>query len=169
MVLKGLTLKNSTSYKDWQKRYWKFDNSLGRRQWGILRFQATGEDEPIARSTYMFKGNRSAGANAYTKPALMLHELKHVLGEKLFLDAMQEYYRRWALKHVNEKRLIDTVEEVTGYDLDWFFRSWLHDTRTLDYGISKWKKNRSILHDHIPYIEILGTSRMEGVTASIEI
>ena len=24
------------------------------------------------------------------------------------------------LKHVNEKRLIDTVEEVTGYDLDWF-------------------------------------------------
>ena len=139
----GFDLENNTSYKDWQKRYWKFDNSLGRRQWGILRFQATGEDEPIARSTYMFKGNRSAGANAYTKPALMLHELKHVLGEKLFLDAMQEYYRRWALKHVNEKRLIDTVEEVTGYDLDWFFRSWLHDTRTLDYGISNWKKNKS--------------------------
>ena len=44
----GFDLENSTSYKDWQKRYWKFDNSLGRRQWGILRFQATGEDEPIA-------------------------------------------------------------------------------------------------------------------------
>ena len=139
----GFDLENSSSYEDWQKKYWKFGNRLGNRQWGIIGFQASGEDEPISRSTYMFKGNRSAGANAYTKPALMLHELKYLLGEETFLKAMQEYYRRWALKHVNEKRFIDAIEDVSGEDLDWFFRPWLHDTRLLDYGITKWKKNKN--------------------------
>jgi hypothetical protein len=55
---------------------------------------------------------------------------------------MQEYYRRWEFKHTNEKRFIDAVEEVSGEDLDWFFRSWLHDTRLLDYGIRSWKKTQ---------------------------
>ena len=55
---------------------------------------------------------------------------------------MQEYYRRWKFKHVNEKRFIDAMEDVSGEDLDWFFRPWLHDTRTLDYGINNWKKNQ---------------------------
>ncbi len=103
------------------RKIWKFGNRLGNRQWGIIGFQASGEDEPISRSTYMFKGNRSAGANAYTKPALMLHELKYLLGEETFLKAMQEYYRRWALKHVNEKRFIDAIEDVSGEDLDLVF------------------------------------------------
>ena len=90
----------------------------------------------------MFKGTRSAGANAYTKPALMLDELKYILGEETLLKSIQEYYRRWEFKHTNEKRFIDAVEEVSGEDLDWFFRSWLHDTRLLDYGIRSWKKTQ---------------------------
>ena len=133
---------NSGWYKDWQKKYWKFGSSLGNTQWGIIGFQASGIDEPISRSTYMFKGTRSAGANAYTKPSLMLDELKYILGEDVFLEGMQEYYRRWNLKHTNEKRFIDAMEDVSGEDLDWFFRPWLHDTRLLDYGIKSWTKKK---------------------------
>ena len=133
---------NSGRYKDWQKKYWKFGNSLGNTQWGIISFQASGIDEPISRSTYMYKGTRAAGANAYTKPSLMLDELKYILGEDVFLAGMQEYYRRWHLKHTNEKRFIDVMQDVSGQDLDWFFRPWLHDTRLLDYGIKGWKKKK---------------------------
>ncbi len=109
---------NSGWYKDWQKKYWKFGSSLGNTQWGIIGFQASGIDEPISRSTYMFKGTRAAGANAYTKPSLMLDELKYILGEDVFLEGMQKYYRRWNLKHTNEKRFIDAMEDVSGEDLD---------------------------------------------------
>ena len=85
---------STSRYKDWQKKYWRFNNSLGSSQWGMIAFMASGQDEPISRSTYMFKGSRAAGANAYTKPSLMLDELKYVLGEETFTRGMQEYYRR---------------------------------------------------------------------------
>ena len=133
---------SASRYKDWQKKYWKFGNSLGNTQWGMINFMSSGQDEPISRSTYMFKGSRAAGANAYTKPSLMLDELKYILGEETFTKGMQEYYHRWNLKHTNEKRFIDAMEDVSGEDLDWFFRPWLHDTRLLDYGINNWKKNQ---------------------------
>lgn len=133
---------NRKSLKKWQRKHWKFGSSLGNTQWGMINFMNSGKDEPISRSTYMFKGPRAAGSNAYTKPSLMLDELKYILGEETFTKAMKEYYRRWNLKHTNEKRFIDTMEDVSEQDLDWFFRPWLHDTRALDYGISDWKKSK---------------------------
>ena len=138
----GFDLEGGKRYKDWQKKHWRFNSSLGNTQWGMISFMASGQDEPISRSTYMFKGSRAAGANAYTKPSLMLDELKYILGEEIFTQGMQEYYRRWNLKHTNEKRFINAMEDVSEQDLDWFFRPWLHDTRLLDYGIKGWEKKK---------------------------
>ena len=133
---------NGGRLKDWQKKHWKFASSLGNTQWGMIDFMNSGQDEPISRSTYMFKGPRAAGANAYTKPSLMLDELKYILGEETFTNGMQEYYKRWNLKHTNERRFIKAMEDVSEENLDWFFRPWLHDTRLLDYGIKSWERNQ---------------------------
>ena len=65
----------------------------------------------------------------------MLDELQYVLGDSIFDVGMQEYYKRWELKHPNEARYKAAMEETSGEELDWFFDPWLHDTQILDYGI----------------------------------
>ena len=134
----GFDIENTTRYSPFQKKHWYFTNLLGNSQWYVINFQLSGNDEPISKKSYLFKGNRSYGLNAYTKPGMMLHELKYVLGDSIFIPAMQEYYDRWKLKHPNEERFINAIEDVSNKELDWFFDPWLHDTQILDYGIKDW-------------------------------
>lgn len=138
----GFDLDESEKYTDLEKKFRKFDSSLDRYQWSAIRYQISGDDEPISRKSYMFNNGGSYRYNAYTKPSLMLGELKYVLGDSVFYSAMQEYFKRWNLKHPNEERFVSAMEDISGEKLDWFFNPWLHNTRVLDYGIKKWKKDK---------------------------
>ena len=127
-------------YDKLPKRLWPLENDLHSDQWRAIRFMRSGYDENISRPSYLFNNGYAYSNNAYTKPSLMLFELKYILGDSLYYAAMQHYYEKWKLKHVNEVRFIDSVEEFVGQDLDWFFGPWLHTTRHLDYEISSFKK-----------------------------
>ena len=85
-------------------------------------------DDEILGYPDHFSGNEG-GWNLYTKPGAGLNLLRTaVLGQERFDAAFKEYIRRWAFKHPQPADFFRTIEDVSGEDLDWFWRGWF-DTR----------------------------------------
>ncbi len=77
------------------------------------------------------------GFLAYRKPGAALRVLReYVLGPDRFDEALREYTVRWAYKHPQPADFFRTMEDVTGEDLDWFWRAWLLETNVLDQRIA---------------------------------
>lgn len=74
--------------------------------------------------------------NGYQKPALMMRLLREeVLGPEGFDRAFREYVRRWSFKHPQPADFFRTMENVSGRDLDWYWREWVYTTARLDQAI----------------------------------
>jgi aminopeptidase N len=58
-----------------------------------------------------------------------------VLGRDEFDRAFREYYRRWKFKHPQPADFFRTISDVTGRDLDWFWRNWIYTTARLDQAM----------------------------------
>ena len=73
----------------------------------------------------------------YRKTAMVLWLLRdNVLGAKRFDDAFKEYINRWAYKHPAPDDFFRTMEDVSGEDLGWFWRSWILNNWALDQAIT---------------------------------
>ena len=73
---------------------------------------------------------------AYQKPALMLTILReNVIGRDEFDSAFREYVRRWKGKHPQPADFFRTMSNLTGKDLDWFWRGWVYTTARLDQAV----------------------------------
>jgi hypothetical protein len=76
------------------------------------------------------------GAVAYRKPGTLLLTLRDaVVGREAMDRTMREYVRRWAFKHPTPADFFRTVENVSGYDLSWFWDAFFYGTDVLDIGI----------------------------------
>ena len=137
----GFDKSENDYYQKFPSKNFPLESDLHQDQWSAIRLMRSGHDENISRPSYLFKNGTAYSRNAYTKPSLMLTELRYLFdSDSLYYAAMKYYYQKWKLKHVNEERFIDAMEEFTQQDLNWFFDSWLHTTNHLDYGISSFKK-----------------------------
>jgi hypothetical protein len=76
------------------------------------------------------------GSAAYFKPAMMLNVLRNnVLGPERFDAAFREYVDRWAFKHPTPWDFFHSMENVSGEDLGWFWRSWVLNNWKLDQSV----------------------------------
>lgn len=76
------------------------------------------------------------GFLAYYKPGAALLLLRdYVLGPERFDPAFRAYIDRWKGKHPQPADFFRTMEDVSGEDLDWFFRGWLASTGRLDQAV----------------------------------
>jgi aminopeptidase N len=58
-----------------------------------------------------------------------------VVGPAPFDSAFREYIRSWAFKHPTPGDFFRSIENSTGEDLSWFWRSFFYTTDVLDIGI----------------------------------
>lgn len=103
---------------------------------GYLQIAGTDlEGEMMRWSDYHYPGP-AYGVASYPKPASVLAALRGVLGNELFMEAHLELIERWKYKHPYPWDIFNTIEDVTGKDLSWFWRSWYYETWTLDQAVT---------------------------------
>ena len=73
---------------------------------------------------------------SYDKGELILRMLRDMLGEPTFRQGLRQYYQRFRFHQVTGLDFQRVMEEVSGTDLDWFFRQWLYTTDWLDYRVA---------------------------------
>ncbi len=110
------------------------------------------------------------GNNAYGKPATALNILREtILGRELFDEAFITYSNRWRFKRPTPYDFFRTMEEVSGVDLDWFWRGWFYSTDHVDISLDKVVKGTINTTD--PDIEsdyLIAEDKTEPASLSIE-
>lgn len=92
--------------------------------------------EPVANTADNMK-EKNIAYLAYYKPAIALSLLReNVLGPERFDRAFKAYIERWSYKHPTPDDFFRTMENVSGEDLNWFWRGWFFNNWKLDQAIS---------------------------------
>ena len=93
------------------------------------------EDLPIITPADGLSAN-AYGDNAYGKPALGYLALKDMLGDDAFRKALHAFMDRWHGKHPIPWDFFNTVNDVTGRNLNWFWNSWYFSNNYIDLALS---------------------------------
>ena len=100
----------------------------------------------------------SLGNNSYAKPAAALSVLRDtVVGPELFDTAFAHYSQQWAFKRPYPADFFRSIEDATGTDLSWFWRSWFYGTNHVDISVD----NVSIFVKNLPNPEIKNALKRE--------
>jgi hypothetical protein len=71
----------------------------------------------------------------YDKTAQVLAALRGLLGDAMFQRAYREYGMRWIGRHPYPYDFFNTVSDVAGRDLGWFWQTWFFHDWSLDQAI----------------------------------
>ena len=115
---------------------WEDDPSSRRGEpHGIVDYMISERQRPI-----MTHGESiiQKGPNAYAKPSVGLNLMREtLLGRELFDESFREYCRRWAFKSPEPADFFRSMEDMSGTDLDWFFRNWFFTTNHVDIAVER--------------------------------
>lgn len=71
----------------------------------------------------------------YDKTAQALAALRSVVGPDVWHRAFVEYGRRWIGRHPQPYDFFNSIADVAGRDLSWFWTPWFYETWPLDQAI----------------------------------
>ena len=92
------------------------------------------------------------GDNAYGKPALGYLALKDLLGDDMFRRALHAFMDRWHGRHPIPWDFFNTVNDVAGRNLDWFWKGWFFSNGYIDLavaGVEKAANGYAVVIDNV--------------------
>jgi len=107
------------------------EDDLTYQRWRYLQsyldyIEETGEVRPLEYFNYDASDDMYVTEITYQKGALILHLLRHVLGDQTFYGSLSAYLETYAFSEVDSFDFQRSLEETTGEKLNWFFKDWVH-------------------------------------------
>jgi hypothetical protein len=124
----GIQLADSMIYK-FRIRSWAKDNNA------IL-------DIPIITPADAMNG-RGMRVNQYGKTALGFMAAQNILTDSVFKKCIREFLLRWQSKHPTPWDMFNTFNNVSGQNLNWFWKNWFYSDYYIDLGIRSVTQTKS--------------------------
>jgi hypothetical protein len=110
---------------------------LGEPEVQRLQYLGSPDFDPLARHSYQDASMSSYGAISYGKTASMLLTLEKVVGEETMKNAMHVYFMRYRFTHPTSEDFVNTVSEVAGQDLSWYWNQAVYGSQVMDYEVQR--------------------------------
>nr|WP_319401948.1 M1 family metallopeptidase [uncultured Carboxylicivirga sp.] len=91
-------------------------------------------DAPLIYSTAM-ENRFNTGLLDYIKPQIAYELFSEMVGEKAYINAMQQFVKRWQGKHPVPWDFFYTMNDVLGQNYNWFWQAWFFDFGYADLGL----------------------------------
>ena len=95
----------------------------------------SGKEQPMSTHADRFAYNAAYGISTYSKGALVLAQLKYIIGKENLEKTLKKYFEDWSFKHPTPNDFIRCAEKTSGIELQWFLTDWTQTTNTIDYGV----------------------------------
>jgi hypothetical protein len=109
----------------------------GDREEQRLGYIHVADVDPIAEKAYDYYSLSSYGGITYGKTASVLLTLEGIIGEDTMRKAMHVYFMKYRFTHPTKEDFLQTIEEVSGRDLRWYFNQAIYGSQVMDYKVSK--------------------------------
>jgi hypothetical protein len=109
--------------------------TVGERDLQRLQYISVADLDPMTRKAWQFGSFNSYGGVTYGKTASVLLTLESVIGEETMQKAMHVYFMRYRFKHPTKDDFLNTIEEVSGKKLGWYFDQAVSGTQVFDYEV----------------------------------
>ena len=118
-----------------------------------LREARTRYQRPIVFDRYE-RPHDNFDSHTYPKGAVILHQLRYLLGDEAFFRTLSTFLHEHAFEAVDTHDFMKTVKDVTGQNLDWFFEQFLfrpgHPVFEID---SEWHASTQEIRLHLRQVQ----------------
>jgi len=106
------------------------EDDLTYQRWRYLNeyvdyVRETGTVRPMEYFRYKEPGAIYQEQLTYLKGALVLHMLRHFLGDEAFYGSLAWYLRKHEFSNVDSSDLREAIEHAAGRNVSWFFQDWI--------------------------------------------